>query len=193
MSSSKISRQKQNRHSQTWRRAYAGLVYIEAKVSPWVAPLSLAIGLGGATVSEQPAEAPALRYELGSQNYADEIKRASEANGIPDGILYRLIKTESDFNPYAENSESGAYGISQFMPDTAKEKGVDPHDPHASIAAAAVYLRELYDHFGSWDQAIEAYNWGPGNVDRWIAKGEDPEAMPLETKNYVARVNPSQS
>jgi len=62
-------------------------------------------------------------------------------------------------------SSAGAIGIAQFIPSTAASSAWNPTDPFASIDAAARYDRQLFDRFGSWDQVLAAYNWGPGNVE----------------------------
>jgi hypothetical protein len=106
--------------------------------------------------------------------------RATEAKyGIPSGVLYRMAKTESRFNPNAI-SPKGAKGMMQFMDPTAKQYGVDPFDPASAIDGAGHYLRDLYQQFGSWDKAIAAYNAGPARVAKGI--------FPAETRAYVSKV-----
>ena len=50
------------------------------------------------------------------------------------------------------------------------------------------YIAMLFRRYGNWPDAIAAYNWGPGNVDNWIAAGRPMERLPLETTHYLARV-----
>jgi soluble lytic murein transglycosylase-like protein len=119
--------------------------------------------------------------------YRGAIKTAEANNGLPDGLLSRLLYQESRFRSDiingATRSSAGALGIAQFMPATAQQMGINPLDPFQAIPAAARYLRGLYDQFGTWQQALAAYNWGPGNVSR---KGLT--AAPQETQNYVAQI-----
>jgi hypothetical protein len=44
----------------------------------------------------------------------------------------------------------------------------------------------MFDKYGNWDDALAAYNWGPGNVDKWIARGRNEDQMPSETRNYIS-------
>jgi soluble lytic murein transglycosylase-like protein len=61
--------------------------------------------------------------------------------------------------------------------------GVDPTDPKQAIPAAGKYLSSLKEQTGSWEGAVAAYNWGPGNVAR---KGI--ENAPQETQDYLVAV-----
>ena len=65
-------------------------------------------------------------------------------------------------------SRSGAAGIAQFMPGTARQMGVDPLNTDSAIDGAARYLRHLMDSYGfDLKTAIYAYNAGPGTVQRY--------------------------
>ena len=64
-------------------------------------------------------------------------------------------------------------------------------DPDASIAGGLRYMRALHTRYqeeaNPWSMALAAYNWGPGNVDAWLAGRKSP---PGETRRYVGRVAP---
>ncbi|WP_328596002.1 lytic transglycosylase domain-containing protein [Aureimonas psammosilenae] len=101
---------------------------------------------------------------------------------LPSSFFARLIWRESLFNPAAV-SHRGAQGIAQFMPATAKERGLaDPFDAPSSLIASAGYLRSLHDRFGSLGLAAAAYNAGPNRVDAWMS---GRATLPLETREYV--------
>ncbi len=113
-----------------------------------------------------------------------------------DDLLHGIMMTESGEDPFAYNV-SGATGAFQFMPGTARDLGlrvdsqVDERlDPSKSRAAASVYMRQLLKRYdGNVDNALRAYNWGMGNVDKWIANGSDPSALPKETREYTGKVH----
>jgi soluble lytic murein transglycosylase-like protein len=119
--------------------------------------------------------------------YAGLIAQAETSQGIPATMLERLLYQEcryrADIISGATRSPVGALGIAQFMPATAAEMGINPLDPKQAIPAAAKYLAGLYRKFGNWTEALAAYNWGQGNVQR---KGI--AAAPRETRNYYSQI-----
>jgi hypothetical protein len=50
------------------------------------------------------------------------------------------------------------------------------------------YLARMFRRYGNWPDALAAYNWGPSNLDQWIAAGRRFDRMPLETVGYIERV-----
>lgn len=144
------------------------------------------------------------------KKYAPVIADAEKKNGIPAGILHRLIKQECHFRTDIITGKTpspvGALGIAQFMPATAKDEGVNPLDPIASIYAAAKYLVKQYKMTGTWQKAAASYNAGAGNVlnavkyggINWlvakypanykVAKQAGKLVLRDETRNYVASI-----
>ena len=110
------------------------------------------------------------------------IATAAQKHGLQPAILKAVINAESGFRPQAV-SRSGAQGLMQLMPGTARALGVDPLDPAQNIEGGARYLRQQIDRFGSLDLALAAYNAGPGAVMR--SGGIPPYA---ETQRYVDNV-----
>ncbi len=155
------------------------------------------------SIQDAVARAPAIFAEAGASieaaarklfalppaaaPYAEAIRAAEAANGIPESLLGRVLYQESRFRPEIINgavrSPAGAVGIAQFMPATAREWGVTPTDPYSSIDGAGRYLRWLYDRLGSWDRALAGYNWGIGNVQR-----QGLDAAPAETRAYLDQI-----
>jgi soluble lytic murein transglycosylase-like protein len=86
---------------------------------------------------------------------------AAAANDLPVEFFTRLIWQESRFNPEAV-SRAGAQGVAQFMPGTARLRGLEnPFDPLEAIAKSAQLLRDLHWEFGNLGLAAAAYNAGP--------------------------------
>jgi hypothetical protein len=110
------------------------------------------------------------------------IESSARASGIPVSFLTRLIWRESSFRAGVV-SPAGAQGVAQFMPGTARERGLaDPFDPEQAIPAAARLLADHRRQFGNLGLAAAAYNGGPRRVTDWLAGG----GLPMETRTYVA-------
>lgn len=112
--------------------------------------------------------------------YAVHARAAAQRHGVPTDLFYKLVTQESGWNPKAV-SHKGAIGLAQLMPFTAKNLGVDPHDPKQNLDGGARYLAAQYRRFRDWRLALAAYNAGPEAVQRY--NGIPPYS---ETKNYVA-------
>ena len=110
------------------------------------------------------------------------IEQAAASNGIPASLLAALLYHESRFEPNAVSS-AGAEGIAQFMPATAAGMGVDPTNPTQSIEGAAQLLGSYTRQFGSYADALAAYDAGSSAVERY--GGIPPYA---ETQAYVPAV-----
>jgi len=126
------------------------------------------------------------RLPVRADHYAEDVCRiiAREARRrvLPPDFLARLIWRESLFDPHAV-SPKGAQGIAQFMPGTARQRGLaDPFLPHEALQASAFLLADLRQRFGNLGLAAAAYNAGPNAVAKWRAGSS---ALPLETQNYV--------
>lgn len=93
------------------------------------------------------------------------IADAARANGIDPAIALAVGNRESGYNQSAVSS-TGALGVMQLMPGTAAGLGVDPRDPGQNVRGGVAYLAQLFNKYHDWRKALEAYNGGPGNVDR---------------------------
>ncbi|MCE3247709.1 MAG: hypothetical protein K0R41_1534 [Geminicoccaceae bacterium] len=124
--------------------------------------------------------------------FAPLIKQAAAQYGVDEGLLVRTLHKESGFAPDVVDgrrvSSAGALGVAQFMPDTAKRFGINPLDPAQAIPASARYLAENKKLLGNDGLALAGYNWGEGNVQRWLASGADPRRVPGETRDYVMKI-----
>ena len=113
----------------------------------------------------------------------------AEANrqGVDPGIALAVARTESGVCQWRPDgsivvSSAGAIGVMQLEPATAAQLGVDPNDVNQNIQGGITYLKQLYQKYGSWDQALAAYNWGPGPLDQATAAGT---SIPGEVLNYA--------
>lgn len=113
------------------------------------------------------------------------IDASAKARGLPVPFLTRLIWRESSFRVGVVSS-AGAQGVAQFMPGTARERGLlDPFDPEQAIPHAAHLLADLKRQFGNLGLAAAAYNGGAARVSKWLT-GEG--GLPAETRAYVAAI-----
>lgn len=123
------------------------------------------------------------RVENRLTNYTNTIEKAADKFGINPALIKAIITAESAGNPNAV-SPVGAKGLMQLMDGTAKSLDVNnPYDPHQNIMGGTEYIGKMIKMFGSIDNAIAAYNAGPGNVQKH--GGIPPFA---ETQAYVRKV-----
>lgn len=134
-----------------------------------------------------------------SKFYFDKIDAVFDKYDIPLEIKY-LAVVESGLNPIAR-SHMGAKGMWQFMFYTAKKYGLqvssmvdDRYDFIKQTDAAARFLLDLYDMYDNWQLAMAAYNCGPGNVNRAIARSGGKTDfwdiyahLPRETRSYLPK------
>ena len=133
-----------------------------------------------------------LRYPL---RY-DAIVRGHARNyHLDPALLAGVIYAESKFHAHAR-SRSGAIGLMQLLPDTAKGIAIhtggsrfrvsDLDDPEINVRYGSWYLRHLLDKYGDERTALAAYNAGQENVDTWRREGK---GIPFpETRDYISRV-----
>lgn len=127
------------------------------------------------------------------QPYAVALTQAETRYGLPRGLLGRVAWQESRFRPDIIEgrtvSPAGALGLMQIIPRWHPD--VDPLDPFAAIDYAGYYIRQLQRQFGTWDKALAAYNWGPGNLATAIdAHGAQwAQALPGETARYIDEIS----
>ncbi len=132
----------------------------------------------------QTATASAAASASGGGQYDALIEQAATRNGVDPAVLHGLIQQESGFDPSAQ-SGAGAMGLTQLMPGTASSLGVaNPLDAGESIEGGARYLAQMLSTFGgNTEEALAAYNAGPGAVQQY--GGVPPYS---ETQSYVQKV-----
>ena len=133
-----------------------------------------------------------------SQYYFPMIEEELLKAGLPVELrAMAIIESALQAKAY---SRAGAAGLWQFMPATAKSYGLEVnsmvderYDPYKATKAACKYMKALYKMYNDWSLAIAAYNCGPGNVNKALARaGGNPQSfwevywyLPSETRGYV--------
>lgn len=90
-------------------------------------------------------------------------------------------------------SPKGALGAMQTMPNTLRDPGFGVR-PAADRSPAEMrrvgqdYLKAMVNRYGDLPTSLAAYNWGPGNADKWKASGGDMTKLPAETRSYIEQV-----
>jgi membrane-bound lytic murein transglycosylase D len=116
---------------------------------------------------------------------------------IPMELKY-LSVIESGLRPTVK-SRVGATGLWQFMYATGRMYGLESDsyidermNPEMATDAACRYLKYLHGLYGDWSMALAAYNAGPGNVNKAIARSggkmnywDIRPFLPEETQMYV--------
>lgn len=134
---------------------------------------------------------------LGYNYYFPIFEDALQRYGMPSELKF-LACIESGLRQNAY-SKARAAGLWQFIPSSGMLQGLDinsfideRYDIYKSTDAACRYLQQLYNMFGDWSLAIAAYNCGPGNVRKAIARSGGRRTfwevygfLPAETRSYV--------
>jgi soluble lytic murein transglycosylase len=142
--------------------------------------------------SSKPGWWERLWYPL---SYQQIVRGHARNYDLDPALLAAVIYRESKFDASAKSS-SGAIGLMQLLPDTAK--GIALHtggsqfevsdlwDPEINVRYGAFYLRRLLNKYGDVKLALAAYNAGQANVDEWLANDEG--IVFPETRQYVDEV-----
>ncbi len=112
------------------------------------------------------------------------IEEAAARHNVDPNLVRAVVKVESNFNPNAV-SRTGAMGLMQLMPSTARQLKVNnPFDPEQNVDAGVRHLKQLLESYGGDIKlTLAAYNAGAGAVAR--SSGVPRYA---ETQNYVRRI-----
>jgi soluble lytic murein transglycosylase-like protein len=114
-------------------------------------------------------------------------RRQEKAYAMPVGLLEGIADRESRFRHDIVSGQLkggvGEAGVMQLHPAYHLSDDRERIDPNIAIPYAAKYLAQNFLKFGTWEEAIAAYNWGPGNLER-----SGLQAAPTATKEYIAWV-----
>ncbi len=158
--------------------------------------LSVAFGLtfdGVATALEK-------RSHPCPPDYAPYVSASAAAFGVPEKMIWAVIKQESDFT--TGMSASGRVGLMQLTPEQydfvcreiLSEEPTDPgilYDPSTNIRVGTAYISFLYRRYGVWDTVYAALYAGHMQVDSWL---QDPAyvdergrlcELPTDAADYV--------
>lgn len=132
--------------------------------------------------------------EKTQQKLTEQIWKISRSYSMDPLLILAVVAQESHGNPNARGrtrsgKESGAMGLMQIKLETAQKMGRHfgirvefPEDllrPEVNVTVGTAYLIRLIGKYGSWKEALIAYNLGHSAVDRMLARGE-----PLPTRYY---------
>jgi len=121
--------------------------------------------------------------------------------GTPDGdLINKIMMKESGGRRFDKNGNllegpqtkyGTAKGEMQVMDATARDPGygIRPAragDPDDLARVGREYFGKMLNKYGDTKLAAIAYNWGPGNTDKWLMAGADPAKLPRETQKYSA-------
>lgn len=150
---------------------------VQKTITPTIIDVAKSVtGNYGTQTSAVPAES------MADTKYDDIIARAAEQYGVEASLIKAMIKMESDFNPN-DVSSSGAVGLMQLMPETAKGLGVtDSYDPEQNIMGGTKYIaQKLKEYDGDIELALSAYNAGSGTVRKY-------GGVPPQCRVYIAKI-----
>jgi len=138
------------------------------------------------------------------RQYAEYVTEYASEYGVPEYIVYSVIRTESGFQSNAE-SDAGAIGLMQLTPDTfrwvnmLRKENTDTgmmYDPQTNIDYGTYLLSYYYMRYNDWDLVFAAYNAGMTQLNTWLSNPEytDEEgnlkSIPFkETEKYIKKVN----
>jgi len=106
----------------------------------------------------------------------------ANAQGVPPPIALAVATRESGIMQWYANGKlvigDNGKSIGIFQIQQASAPGYDLTDPLQNIEAGVKFLAKMNSKYGDWWTALAAYNWGPGNVDKAIARGLPPSSWP---------------
>jgi len=118
--------------------------------------------------------------KLSKDDITSLITQEAKAQGVDPEAALSIAERESSLDPLAKGSK-GEIGLFQLMPDTAKGLGIDPTDITQNIKGGIRYFKQNLDKYGGdVTKALQAYNAGPGAVDRG--------KIPGSTQDYTSEI-----
>lgn len=108
-------------------------------------------------------------------------RRYDKSGKLLEGPMTKYGTAKGEMQVLDLTTKDPGYGVKPARDDSADERARVGRD----------YLVAMKKRYGNTETALVAYNWGPGNTDKWLKKGGDFSRLPKETQNYVAKVTGS--
>ncbi len=126
------------------------------------------------------------------RDYKQAIERYATEYGVPEAVIYAMIKVESGFDSTVQG-KGGEIGLMQLTPQRYVQLATEARDPEMNAAAlydpdtniryGTMYLSKLYQKYGMWSTAYAAWYAGQDAVDAWLTNPNyvDPDFGTLQT------------
>lgn len=150
-------------------------------------------------------EKSVLAYQLAyPRPFTEQVDASAAEFDVDPLLIWSVMRTESTYRPDVL-SRSGAIGLMQIMPATGQDiasrlkttvTDADLKNPDINVRFGAYYIGSMLKSFnGNRDQAMAAYNGGPGNVRKWLKNPlvKQEEDFPSfirfeESREYITKV-----
>jgi hypothetical protein len=156
-------------------------------------------GLGALPAAQVAARK--IKHEVSSkignhpkQTRSEGITQLTKEGAAPESLVNKIMLKESGGRRYDREgnlltSPKGAQGEMQVMPATSRDPGFGIRPARAGDAddlarVGREYFNKMMNKYGDPKLAAIAYNWGPGNTDKWLMAGADMSKLPKETRDY---------
>lgn len=144
--------------------------------SPTVLLLLLTLAIAGTT---NPAFAGGTTPMRSGTGVLDRVSSAVEGAESSHGADPRMWRPELE----------GPQGPMQVSAAAASDiGGGDRFDDAQNRALGRAYLADMFRRYGSWPDAVAAYNWGPGHMNIWIGSGRPADKLPPGVARYRTHV-----
>lgn len=105
-------------------------------------------------------------------------RRYDERGKLLEGPKTKYGTAKGEMQVLDRTFRDPGFGVTPAVDDSAEERARVGRD----------LLRAFSERYNSLDATLAAYNWGPGNTDKWLRSGADPSKLPKETRDYIERV-----
>jgi hypothetical protein len=154
--------------------------------------LGLALCLGLAVRTADKSAAAQARHTPATDKSIPQGSFERGTVAVLERVTYAVEGAESSHgaDPQTWGSDpNGPQGPMQVSAGAAEDVGGgNRFDGRENRVLGRAYLALMYRRYGSWPDAVAAYNWGPGHMDAWISSGRPFEKFPPSVERYRIRV-----